>query len=303
MNNIRILVTGTRGKSSLVRLIHAGLVAQNFKAYARITGVLPRSLEPDGKIKIIRRDSPVSFREMQWWLKNIPSDAQAIIMENSAVNPELQPAAAKWLNPNLIIITNFRADHQDAWGFEKNSAEIAIMKGVPKNIPIIIGSDTSKDFRAENISLAIRVLEFFGVKVDRKILENLPPDVADFKILGRDDDLLACAFSANDVESTEMLFASTGWACEDVTLLFHHRTDRPARLKIFLDWIRGKNWREVFFTRTGKNFLFTKKNLRWLDDVNSPESFSDWRKGRGKIFACGNVAGWPLEYLQSCSKV
>ena len=292
MCDIRILVTGTRGKSSLVRLIHAGLCAQGLKAYGRITGVIPRSLEPSC-VKIIQRNSPVNFREMLWWLKSLPTDAQAIIMENSAVNPEFQPAAAKWLRPNLTVITNLRPDHQDAWGYSAKSVERAILAGVPKNAPVIFG-ETCGDFREENISLAVRALEFFGVKVAREVLENLSPDIADFKII----DGVACAFSANDVESTEILFSSTGWHPENVTLLYHHRPDRSARLDVFLKWINAKNWRDVFFTRTKKFFTLRYKNLRWLDSVNSPESFSAWKENHGgKIFACGNVAGWPLEFM------
>ena len=61
---IRILVTGTRGKSSLVRLLHAGLSAVGLRTHSRVTGVLPRELSPAGQ-RVIRRTSPVSFREMQ----------------------------------------------------------------------------------------------------------------------------------------------------------------------------------------------------------------------------------------------
>ena len=277
-SHIRILVTGTRGKSSLVRLIHAGLLSQNINACARITGVLPRSLTPSGA-KIIRRDSPVNIREMLWWLNTLPPDTQAVVLENSAVSPELQPAAARWLHPTLTVITNTRPDHQDAWGYAPDSAYSAIMKGVPEGVPVVLGQDTP-DFRAGNISLALEALRLSGVNVSREVLEAVPPDVADFRITGTGEDLLACAFSANDVESTEMLFNMTGWDSREVTLLYHHRPDRIARLKVFRRWIDGRTWRDIVYTDSRKSF-----------------SFTEWRRGRGKVFACGNVAGWPLEYL------
>lgn len=277
---IRILVTGTRGKSSLVRLIHAGLIASGLRAYGRITGVLPRSLEPSG-VRVIRRDSPVNFREMLWWLKSLPEDAEAIVMENSAVNPEYQPAAAKWLKPSLIVITNTRPDHIDAWGCDAHSAERAIMSGVPKNVPVVRGIDT-QDYRQGNISLAFEALSFSGVHVSREVLEAVEPDIADFRLIGEGEDITACAFSANDTVSTEMLFASTGWESEDTLLLYHHRQDRPARLEDFSRWIYARKWREVIFT--GGRYLVMR-------------DFDSWRKGKGKIFACGNVAGWPLEYM------
>lgn len=290
--SIRILVTGTRGKSSLVRLIHHGLISCGLKAYSRITGVLPRSLEPT-RTRIISRTSPASYREILWWLSTIPSDAQAIVLENSAVSPELQPAAMNWLNPTLTVITNTRPDHQDSWGYSPSSARQAIMKGVSPDAPAISGEDTP-DYLEGNISLAMKALELSGVNVACEVLVSLGPDIADFGIFGADDDLTACAFSANDTLSTEMLFASTGWACEHTTLLYHHRPDRRARLKVFTQWIAARNWRDVVFTSQGHSFFM--RTLR----IKSASDFVKWRKGRGRIFACGNVAGWPLEYMASC---
>ena len=216
---------------------------------------------------------------MLWWLRSLPSDAEAIVLENSAVSPELQPAAAHWLSPTLTVITNTRPDHQDAWGYGEDSAYRAIMKGVPYNAPVLLGQDTA-DFRTGNINLALEALRLSGVNVAREVLEAVPPDVADFRILGEGDDLLACAFSANDTESTEMLFTLTGWASREVTLLYHHRPDRTARLKVFRRWIDGRKWRDIVITDSRQSF-----------------SFEEWRRGRGKVFACGNVAGWPLDYL------
>lgn len=280
---IRILVTGTRGKSSLVRLLHAGLLSLGLRAYARITGVLPRSLTPTG-IRVIHRDSPVNFREMHWWLKTLPPDTEAVIMENSAVSPEFQPAAAKWLNPTLIVITNTRPDHQDAWGYARDSAYTAIMKGVPENVPVVHGENmpVCADYREQNIMLALEALRMSGVEVAREVLERVPPDVADFRILcdGEGGELTACAFSANDVESTEMLFTLTGWDSREVTMLYHHRQDRQARFRVFMQWIDMREWRDIVITDSRESFRF-----------------EEWRKGRGKIFACGNVAGWPLEYM------
>ncbi len=40
----RILVTGSRGKSSVVRLLYAAMQAAGLQTYARITGVVPREL-------------------------------------------------------------------------------------------------------------------------------------------------------------------------------------------------------------------------------------------------------------------
>ncbi|MCR4817682.1 MAG: hypothetical protein K5841_01845 [Fretibacterium sp.] len=325
---VRILVTGTRGKSSLVRLLHAGLTAGGLRVWSRVTGVLPRSLSPDG-VRVIRRDAPASFREMRWWLQQIPGDAEAVVMENSAVSPELQAAAGRWLKPTLAVWTTLRADHEDAWGPGRRNAARALLRGIPEGVPLAAGWEVAPvqaeieskkcpvtyppfcpqpSFQGENLQLALTALRMAAEKCPalnlteaREAMEKLEPDIADFRIIGKGNDLLASAFSANDVESTAQLFRETGWSPEETTLLYHHRLDRPARLKGFLPWIASMPWRETVFTRTARP-LFSLSfgrtaRLKWADGLCSPEAFADWRRGRGRVFACGNVAGWPLDCL------
>ena len=78
----------------------------------------------------------------------------------------------------------------------------------------------------------------------------LSPNIADFRVLGEGEDLLAAAFSANEAESTGRLFGETGWDPSEMTLLYHHRPDRPERLRGFLPWIALRSWRRTVFTRT-----------------------------------------------------
>ena len=48
---IRIHVNGSRGKSSVVRLIAAGLREGNLKAYGKTTGTSPRIIDDQGNDK------------------------------------------------------------------------------------------------------------------------------------------------------------------------------------------------------------------------------------------------------------
>jgi len=111
----RVLVTGSRGKSSIVRLLHAGMHAAGLRAYARITGVIPRELGPDG-IRVISRSAGAHVEEMRWWLRQLPSSAQGIILENSAITADFQALAGCWLRPDVTVLANTLADHQELWG-------------------------------------------------------------------------------------------------------------------------------------------------------------------------------------------
>ena len=52
---IRIHVNGSRGKSSVVRLIAAGLRAGNIKVFGKTTGTSPRIIDENGEDKYIHR--------------------------------------------------------------------------------------------------------------------------------------------------------------------------------------------------------------------------------------------------------
>ena len=60
---IRVHVNGTRGKSSVVRLIAAGLRAGGIKTLAKTTGSSPRFIDEDGYDHVIRRFRPASIGE------------------------------------------------------------------------------------------------------------------------------------------------------------------------------------------------------------------------------------------------
>ncbi len=323
---IRILVTGSRGKSSLTRLLHAGLRAWGLNARARITGVLPRELTPDGGERVIRRASPAHVAEFGWWLDQVPAETQALVAENSAVAPELQRYAPDRLRPTLVVWTTLRPDHTEVWGPGREGAAVSLLPGVPKGVPVAGGVELGRPemrrllkangnalhvapggisggHEESNLLLAALALSLAlpGRDLDAAVraMAELPPDLADFRILEQGGDSLAVAFSANDVASTAQLFAETGWDAAETTLLYHHRPDRTARLRDFLPWINSLPWRETVFSRPEKPLLSPPwGGQAWNDGLTGPEAFRDWLAGRGKVFACGNVAGWPLRFLQ-----
>ncbi|MDR1648648.1 MAG: gamma-polyglutamic acid synthetase [Synergistaceae bacterium] len=306
----RVLVTGSRGKSSLVRLIFAGLSAGGTETRGRVTGVLPRELCPGGERRIVR-NSPGHVEEMRWWLRQIPRDAEAVVMENSAVQPDLQGLAALWLRPVLTVWTNAREDHQDAWGPGPDAAFSSLLRGVPEGCALLLSAELGtdrlarrlkerkgplfvlekdgRDYRESNLLLAEKALELLGRSSEnaRAAMRALPPDIADFRVfrLKDDDTRLAAAFSANDLQSTEHLFSLLGWTEAETSVLFADRDDRRARRESFSPFLT-RRWREV----------------RIADKREDPRAITGWMGGGKKVFGCGNVAGFPLEILLSLLK-
>ena len=112
---IRIHVNGSRGKSSVTRLIAAGLRAGGLKTLAKTTGTAPRIIDENGKDRIIHRLRDASIGEQVRLLRNFANKKpDAVVIECMAVNPQYQwVSEQKMIQSTVSVITNVRPDHLD----------------------------------------------------------------------------------------------------------------------------------------------------------------------------------------------
>lgn len=144
---VRIHVNGTRGKSSVTRLITAGLRAGGMSAFAKTTGTLPRVIMPDGKEYPLFRPGGANIVE-QKRIVSIAADhqADAIVVECMALRPNLQ-----WLSEEKLIrathgvITNARADHLDVMGPTEHDVALALAGMVPVKGKLFSGLSAHKE--------------------------------------------------------------------------------------------------------------------------------------------------------------
>ncbi len=115
---LRIHVNGTRGKSSVTRLIAAGLREGGVFTVAKTTGSAPRMIWEDGSETGIVRHGPPNIREQLGVVAAAARrGAQALVVECMAVQPELQLLSErKMLRSHIGVITNVRPDHLDVMG-------------------------------------------------------------------------------------------------------------------------------------------------------------------------------------------
>lgn len=132
---IRIHVNGTRGKSSVTRLIAAGLRAGGIKNVAKITGTLPRVVLPDGREAAIIRLMGANIIEQKYIFRHAVKDnPQAIVIECMAVNPVFQwLTERKFVRSTISVITNCRPDHLDLMGSTEQSVAMCLSNTIPKN--------------------------------------------------------------------------------------------------------------------------------------------------------------------------
>jgi len=200
---IRIHVNGTRGKSSVTRLIAGGLRAGGIVTCAKTTGTLARMILPDGREFPVFRPSRANvIEQLRIVSAAAAAEAQALVIECMALQPELQwLSESKIVRATIGVITNARPDHLEVMGPSEEDVAWALCGMVPRQgklftaeqrlLPILarvakdrgsellaiseeeIATVTRADlagFRytehAENVALALRVCASLGVARD-----------------------------------------------------------------------------------------------------------------------------------------
>lgn len=197
--SIRVHVNGTRGKSSVTRLIAAGLRAGGIRTCAKTTGTLPRLIHPDGvEEPIYRVGRPNVIEQLGVVRRARRLEAEAIVVECMALQPFLQwVSTAALIRPTHGVVTNIRADHLDVMGPDVHGVALALAGSVPHGAPtytseprvleelrsvcaernselIVVpeaeGDVTAAELEAfryiehrENVALALRICEDLGV--------------------------------------------------------------------------------------------------------------------------------------------
>lgn len=129
---IRILVTGTRGKSSVVRLLHAALSNAGLRVEAKTTGTAARDIEPDGREHSTRRLGQVSILETVATMSHARKRrVDAVVAECMAVNPVLiRQLSADIVLPTIVDVTNCDLDHLE----DEGSDRLTIMRSLAEAV-------------------------------------------------------------------------------------------------------------------------------------------------------------------------
>jgi poly-gamma-glutamate synthase PgsB/CapB len=128
---LRIAVTGTRGKSTVVRLLASILRADGRAVLAKTTGTVPRYLLPGGKeVEVPRRGVPSIIEQKGLVRRAADLGAECIVAEIMSIHPENHRIEARrLLRPHLVVLTNVRRDHTDAMGETENEIAAVLALG------------------------------------------------------------------------------------------------------------------------------------------------------------------------------
>lgn len=165
---LRIAITGIRGKSSVTRLIAAGLRGAGLRVLAKTTGSKPAIIFPDGSEEEIRRSGRPSIRE-QMKVMSLASRLRvdALVVETMSVRPENLSAELKGvLKPHILALTNVRLDHIDALGRDEAAIARSLASTFPVDSVLVMpAGEVRPEFgpaEREGSGLLIRSAEFDG---------------------------------------------------------------------------------------------------------------------------------------------
>ena len=145
--SLRIHVNGTRGKSSVTRLIAAGLREAGIRTFAKTTGTAPRVIDSEGKDRIIHRLRLPSIGEQVRLLHYFSQEKPtAVVMECMAVQPQYQWIAEHQMVQSQIgVITNVRPDHLEEMGPTEEDVAYSLCNTIPEGGTLITGEDQNPE--------------------------------------------------------------------------------------------------------------------------------------------------------------
>ena len=272
---VRILVLGTRGKTTVTEYLAVVLRSSGYRTLAKTTGTRPRVMLPDGSHESLRRVGRARVHE-QWRIMRRAQrlGCNAIVLECMSVSPELQRLESFVLRPTLAVLTNILDDHQEVFGDVEAWRIKEFASSLPRKTVLVSGEERHADaitcaaarlkssvppppthpetfaetlpeaMIPSNLLLALSVAEQLGVPADdaRAAILALPQTqpYRELPIADQGPALrLLNAFAVNDVESASGFMEAWRQRISDwerTVILFNTRSDRPLRSLQFARW-------------------------------------------------------------------
>jgi hypothetical protein len=136
--DIRISVSGVRGKSTAVRWLHEILYSRGYDTYAKVTGIEPLSMY-NGTEHEIDRPPKVRLYENERQLREF-GPVDAAIFENQGIRSyTTRLVNESFVHPQVIFVTNVREDHLDTLGRTRVDIARSLARSVPADTHVICG--------------------------------------------------------------------------------------------------------------------------------------------------------------------
>ena len=301
-----IHINGIRGKSTVSRLVDAGLRSAGYKVFTKTTGTSPRIIDVRNAEHEILRQGKAHIREqikaLRWAVRQ---HADILIVECMAVKPALQAVCEHAiLRSDITAITNVRADHLDEMGRSLDEIAVSLSNTIPdhavfftadaayfdffkrqceqKGTQAFLSGDLQDAYRAidfpDNVALALDICVHLGADRAKALaaMQTYRKDPGRLKTISYRNAQNRTLFfintlAANDPHSTEIILKSA--ALQDYwkhkrSLLINNRADRMSRLEQYVRFtVEHQELFDAILISGESKQLFYKRVLQHIDDA------------------------------------
>jgi len=132
----KLVVSGTRGKSTLTRWLYETLYGRGYDAAAKITGNQPVVLH-DGESDPIEREGDVTLYENVAEVREHTPD-DALVLENQAISPyTTRLVNSSFSDPDVVVLANAREDHLSTLGSDRAGIARAFARSIPAGTHVV----------------------------------------------------------------------------------------------------------------------------------------------------------------------
>jgi hypothetical protein len=325
----RVVVTGVRGKSTVVRWLNETLVERGYETYAKVTGDHPVSYHNRDPTPIERDGATRLYENAREFRKYHPVDAA--IIENQGIREYTTRLANELFDPQVVILLNVRRDHQSTLGEDLGAIARVFTRVMPEGVTVISGdrndainaylgrefAKTGTEFRvADPDGANSQFSDVFGARsafvVDETLRELGLDPLSPAEIQSHIDELhsewgwrrleggglVANGAMMNDIESTELLrqFLVERLEGDVVTPFVYTRRDRAGRTAAFvhyLDWLEANGHITSIHAAGGQTKLLSRRvdaDVVRHDEDEPAEEVLESALGTGRpVYLVGNT--------------
>jgi len=305
--SLRISVSGTRGKTSVVRILASILRESGMHVLAKTTGTEALYILPDGKEEKVRRFGLTNILEQKALIRKAQKyNADCLVTEIMSIQAENHwVESQKLVQPHYTILTNFRPDHLDAVG--KGDMTSLYMNDIHPGSTLILPAENmsdnlekelqkagvkfilanSKDLPNQNQELALTLAKELEISPEciRKGINNSNMDsgkVAGYEfIMDNKKIIFVNCFAANDPVSSVLLIDHVKKQLNleepEIIALLSLRMDRGERSQQWLDYLQSEQevqFDRLFFMGTHGQVFKRKLKQGGLIRTKNPDEIS-----------------------------
>lgn len=336
---LRISVSGTRGKTTVVRMLASILRESGMRVLAKTTGTEAMYILPDGFEEKVRRFGLTNILEQKAFIRKAArSNADCIVTEIMSIQAENHwVESQKLVQPHYTILTNFRPDHLDAVG-KGNMNRLYLNDIRPGSTLVMPAEDLSDELEKELQKAGVKIImanakalsdqnqelaQTLATELEispeciSKGLNNSKMDsgeVSAYEFI-RDDKKIVFinCFAANDPLSSQILMDEVRQKLElsdpEVVGLLSLRMDRGERSQQWLDYLQSgqaTQFDRLFFMGAHRQVFKRKLQQGELIRMKKPDEISrhilDSCNGDTIIFGLVNIHSLGMDLINYWEK-